>query len=300
MKKYTKRMLSLGIAVVVLSVSMYGCGQSEKKDGTPSDSSAGMETESDSRSSEQMENTAMYVPYGDQDGYVMIDQNTDAVFTVSMPEEIYDSEGNRITQSDLKKGNILKITGNGIMLESYPGQYPGVTRIDVEKAGTPSDADQYQEVIDQIWQEPDSSQIPFLNVEYTTDLAAVSAAASVGSYEWKYPAEDGTVNQQKAEEPAITQWTELIDIRTEEPVELNLVFSQTPVKVTVLRWPETEKGKTEIAEGEDVPVQESGEQGSYVLTQAEPGWMYLVKSEWENGYAEYGFQVMKPQTGSEQ
>lgn len=300
MKKNTKRMLLLGAAVLVLSATMYGCGQSEKEGGTASASSAGIGTESDSSSSEQMENTAMYVPYGDQDGYVMIDQNTGAVFTVSMPEEIYDSEGNRITQSDLKKGNILKITGNGIMLESYPGQYPGVTRIDVEKAGTPSDADQYQEIIDQIWQEPDPSQIPFLSVEYTTDLAAVSAAASVGSYEWKYPAEDGTVNQQKAEEPAITQWTELIDIRTEEPVELNLVFSQTPVKVTVLRWPETEKGKTEIAEGEDVPVQESGEQGSYVLAQAEPGWMYLVKGEWENGYAEYGFQVMKPQTGSAQ
>lgn len=298
MKKYTKRILIFGLTAAVLSAAMYGCGQSEKEGGTASASSDGIGTESDSSSSEQMENTAMYVPYGDQDGYVMIDQNTGAVFTVTMPEEIYDSEGNRITQSDLKKGNILKITGNGIMLESYPGQYPGVTRIDVEKAGTPSDADQYQEIIDQIWQEPDPSQVPFLNVEYTTDLASVSAAASIGGYEWEYPAEDGAIKQKNAEAPVIVQWPELIDIRTEEPMELNLVFSETPVEVSVLRWPETEKGKTEIEEGETVPVQESGEQGRYVLAQAEPGWMYLVKGEWENGYAEYGFQVLKPQTES--
>ena len=69
----------------------------------------------------EVETVAMYVPYGTEDGYIMVDQDTGAVFTVTMPDEIYDAEGNPISQEDLEKGNILRILGDGIMLESYPG-----------------------------------------------------------------------------------------------------------------------------------------------------------------------------------
>lgn len=92
---------------------------------------------------------AMYVPFEDS-GYIMVDQDSGTVFTVTMPEEIYDQNGKKITETDLEKGNILYIYGDGIMLESYPGQYPGVTKIQVSKEGTPSDADSYQEIVEQL------------------------------------------------------------------------------------------------------------------------------------------------------
>ena len=48
-----------------------------------------------------------------------------------MPDTILDENGKQITWQELKRGNLLDIYGDGIMLESYPGQYPGVTRIKV-------------------------------------------------------------------------------------------------------------------------------------------------------------------------
>ena len=38
----------------------------------------------------------------------------------------------RMTDEEaLVAGNIVQVTGNGIMLESYPGQYPGITKVEV-------------------------------------------------------------------------------------------------------------------------------------------------------------------------
>lgn len=51
----------------------------------------------------QVENLAMYVPYGDEGGYLMVDQESGSVFTVTMPEEIYDIDGNKIGQEDLER-----------------------------------------------------------------------------------------------------------------------------------------------------------------------------------------------------
>lgn len=83
-----------------------------------------------SNNTEETPIRAMYIPFEDS-GYIMVDQDSGTVFTVTMPEEIYDQNGKKITEQDLEKGNILHIYGDGIMLESYPGQYPGVTKIQV-------------------------------------------------------------------------------------------------------------------------------------------------------------------------
>lgn len=301
MIKFNAGIITVGMTAVFLAAALGGCGNSENnKTGQTSADSGSVSESIVEPEDDETENTVMYVPYGDEESYIMVDQNTGAVFTVTPPEDIYDSEGKKISWDDLKKGNILKITGNGIMLESYPGQYPGVSRIDIEKTGSPSDADKYQEIIDQIWQEPDPSQIPSLNIEYTTDLASVSAAASVGGYEWEYPLEDGTMKSVVSDAPFITEWKELNDIRTDQPMDLLLRFSADPVKVTVLRWPQETKEKTEISDGETVSVQETEEGENYMIAQAEPGYLYLVTAEWENGYTDYGFQVLSQENGSGQ
>ena len=89
--------------------------------------------------------TAMYVPFGEGQ-YIFVGE-TAGVFTVTAEPgsyEVHDIEGNQIALDQLSKGNMVKIYGDNVMAESYPGQYPGVHRIEVVEEGSPSDADQYQ------------------------------------------------------------------------------------------------------------------------------------------------------------
>lgn len=240
----------------------------------------------------EVETVAMYVPYGTEDGYIMVDQDTGAVFTVTMPEEIYDAEGDPISQEDLEKGNILRILGDGIMLESYPGQYPGVESIQVEEEGKPSDADQYQAIVDEIYQEPDPSEVPFMNVEYKTSLAQVTASATTGGYEWSYEEKNGETRSEIADTAHITAWTEINEINIEEPTDVTLFFSKAPEKVTALRWPDNpEEEDAESSDGENVKTAPADEQGQFTIESVEPGYRYLIHAEWENGYVEYGFRT---------
>ncbi len=311
MRKRGKYRTAAGMAALLLALTAGGCASdSGTAEGTSSSSSveqtktmtagqADSSTASDSSVQDgseqegQVENLAMYVPYGDEGGYLMVDQESGSVFTVTMPEEIYDIDGNKIGQEDLEKGNILRIYGNGIMMNSYPGQYPGVTKIQVEETGSPSDADQYQEIIDGIYQAPDPAEVPLLSLEYRTTQAIVSAATSTGSYRWEYPAEDGTMTEEVADAPVISQWEVLNEIDFAEPTDLTLSFTETPKQVTVTRWPESVKGQAELPEGETVEVKETENAQQYLLEKTDTGYLYLVKAEWENGYTDYGFQTVK-------
>lgn len=53
------------------------------------------------------------------------------------------------------------------MLNSYPGQYPGISRIIRISGGTEADAEKFDEELSQILPEKDPSEIPFLNLCYT-------------------------------------------------------------------------------------------------------------------------------------
>ena len=66
-----------------------------------------------------------------------------------------------------KKGDFLQVEGDGIMLNSYPGQYPGISRIMRISGGTEADAEKFDEELSQILPEKDPSEIPFLNLCYT-------------------------------------------------------------------------------------------------------------------------------------
>lgn len=91
---------------------------------------------------------AMYIPVSENE-HLMIDLDSKSVFTITMPDVILNTEGKKITWQELKRGNIVRIYGDGIMLESYPGKYPGVTKIEVVEEGKPSDADSYEKMVDE-------------------------------------------------------------------------------------------------------------------------------------------------------
>ena len=241
---------------------------------------------------EEKKITAMYVPYGDgENQYIMVDQNTGTVFKVNMPGEIYDVKGKKVKPENLKKGNILSIYGNGIMLESYPGMYPQVTKIQVEEEGSPSDAEQYQSLVDGIYREPDPAQPPSLNLEYRTDSAVVSSITSEGAYEWNYVDKKGKANSVIADASHILAWDDMIDCRLEEATDITLSFSEKPDRIEVKRWTKDMRKSpgddSDVPDGEEVSAETNS--GDYILKGVEPGFVYLITAHWDTSYMEYGF-----------
>lgn len=236
--------------------------------------------------------TAMYIPFG-EGGYIFVSEQA-GVFTVTFPEKIYDINGNKITQEQLVKGNVVKIYGNGIMLESYPGQYPGVTKMEVIKQGNPADADAYQNLVDEIYTEPDPAEPPTMNLGYTTDLASVIVMVNRGGYEWVYIDKDYLSNAVVADAAHVLQWKigeELADVKITEPLDITLCFSQMPEEVEVVRYDSELLGTENIPEGEKVTVEKK--EGEFVLTGVTGGYVYDVTGIWENGRANYGFITLK-------
>lgn len=238
----------------------------------------------------EIKTTAMYVPYG-EDQYIMVDQEVGTIFTVTMPEDIYDVDGKKIKADGLEKGNILSIYGNGIMLESYPGQYPGVTKIEVVEKGKASDADQYQNVIDQIYQEPNPAEVPFMDVKYSSDSAAVTAMTTTGSYKWNYTDKEGNAQSVKEESPHILTWEVISDITLDNPTDITLLFSEKPDSIQVERW--DSKSRRESGDESKVPdgeaVMEEVDGDGYILRRVNSGAVYLVTAQWGDSQVEYGF-----------
>lgn len=243
------------------------------------------------KKAEEMAITAMYISFGDE-GYVFVSEQA-GVFTVTFPEEIYDSRGERITREQLVKGNVVKIYGDGIMLESYPGQYPGVTKMVVTETGTPADADIYQQIVDELYCEPDPAEPPTLNAEYTTELMSVTVMVNRGGYEWTYTDKDGLSNAVIADSAHVLQWKEveeLVDIKLADPVDLTLHFSKVPQEVQVVRYDSSLLGTQEIPDGELVKVEQRD--GKVVIPEVIGGYVYELTGIWENGRAQYGFYTI--------
>lgn len=241
---------------------------------------------------EQEAVTAMYIPFG-ENGYIFVSESA-GVFTVTFPEEIYDIDGNKITQEQLVKGNVVKIYGNGIMLESYPGQYPGVTKMEVIKQGEPSDANAYQNLVDEIYTEPDPAEPPTMNLGYITDLASVTVMVNRGGYEWVYTDKDDLSNAVVADSAHVLQWKigeELADVKITEPLDITLYFSKMPDEVEVVRYDAELLGIENIPEGEGVAVEKKD--GEFVLTGVVGGYVYDVTGIWKNGRANYGFITLE-------
>ena len=92
--------------------------------------------------------TAM-VAYANGDQVLFVDQETQTPY---IPTEIDDAtiivDGQQTDEEALVAGNIVQVTGNGIMLESYPGQYPGINKVEVIETGSPADAEQYADIVE--------------------------------------------------------------------------------------------------------------------------------------------------------
>lgn len=233
---------------------------------------------------------AMYIS-DEEDNSLMVDQDTGNIFTVTMPDKILDKNGKEISKEELKNGNIVAIYGDGIMLESYPGQYPGVTKIKVLKEGKTSDADQYQELLDQIYPGKDPAELPYLNICYTTSYGEVSEAlpAAQGGYSWKYTGKGGTVQEIAGDSTQVTNWKDISDVNIEKMTDMELLFDTTPEKIIVTAFPAELIGEADPVAGAEVETEKA--ENKYILKDVRENMIYLIRGEWENGWVEYGFKV---------
>ena len=149
MRKHIRTSLTLLIVVLAAASFMLilpGCaGGSNDSPGKP-DAVGNRSADGASEATQgDVVSTAM-VAYANGDQVLFVDQETQTPY---IPTEIDDAtiivDGQQTDEEALVAGNIVQVTGNGIMLESYPGQYPGITKVEVIETGSPADAEQYAE-----------------------------------------------------------------------------------------------------------------------------------------------------------
>ena len=190
------------------------------------------------------------------------------------------------------------MTGNGIMLESYPGQYPGVTKIEVIDEGTPEDAARYDELVAEIWHPRDPGEPANAQIEYRTDLAVVTMAIDRLSLTWDSEEEDGTRMTVHSDGVHPTQIApDVIATATiGAPLEATISFDVTAKSVYIERWSEeaiaeakqSGEGAELDLEGESVAA--TFENGVATFT-IEPGWRYWVHAFFAAGDVEYAFST---------
>lgn len=80
--------------------------------------------------------------------------------------------------------------------------------------------------MDEVYQEPDPSEPPYLNLEYRTKEAVVSAVADRGGYTWSYTDENGEDQEVSVDAAFVLEWDTLNDIRLNEKTDVLLYFSR--------------------------------------------------------------------------
>ena len=215
-------------------------------------------------------------------------------FDGNIPEgELYDEDGEKITQEDLNSGDVLNIWGNGVIAESYPAQYNGITKMERTEQSNQEYIDQYGHYLEELFVEKDPSELPYLNVCYRDELA--DAAVMIPdplSYTWTYTDESGE-SRTVTTDGAHVLHTEPVEVKKiSEPMTMELYFDEVPESVELLVWDDTLLGQyqdsaDQIPEGTAVEVTKNGK-GNLEFN-AQPGSVYLVQGQWEQGTAEYGF-----------
>lgn len=300
--KQSKKLALLATAVLAVGLlALAGCAvQGGTNDQAASKSAAEQPAAPNGDNQEATDDVVSMamVAYANGDQVLFVDQETQTPY---IPTEIDDAtityNGQDIDEDDLVAGNIVKVTGNGIMLESYPGQYPGITKVEVVEQGSPADAEQYADIVDTIFAAPDQSQVPAGNLEYKTADAQVSVALEPYEFDWEWKTDDGNTSTSDVEGFAadgngVIAET-IVDARIAEPTEAFAAFSVNPTSVEIERTPLAKGGKPAInpqVEDETVPCT-VGEDGAVSLT-IEPGFLYELKATFPQGEAEYAFYTV--------
>lgn len=283
MSKKAKLIVGIGVALLILIVLVAAGIRNHFMQDEPAD-----KPKADSGYTMQ----AVYLKKEDGNN-IFVELENDMPFTGKIPqEELYDENGEKITEQDLNNGDVLNIYGNGIMAQSYPGQYNGISKIERTEQENQEYIEEYSHFLDKFFVEKEPSQRPELNVCYTDDLAAVTVMIPEAlGYTWTYE-ENGEGNTITTDAPHILQTNPTEVTKLSEPMKMELMFDVKPESVQILSWEDSLLGQyqdsaDQIPDGTPVEIQEN-EEGNPEFT-AQPGCVYLVQGQWENGTADYGF-----------
>lgn len=241
-------------------------------------------------SADEFTSTAMVVTLSD--GQVLfVDQETETPYYPTLPEDA----------PELTAGDVVRVTGNGIMLESYPGQYPGITKVEVVEEGAPEDAEKYADLVSQLDASRDPADPPYATVEYRTADAIVSLFPLTCSSTWTFE-QDGETQTVTTDAPHPIQYEAegMPEATVDGPTEVTASFDEPAVYVDVTRY--LEAGISEAAAatgsvhelsasdviGETIDAQLAD--GGVTLT-VEPGYRYALEVSFEQGIAMYVFTV---------
>lgn len=245
--------------------------------------------------------TALVAEAGDS--VLFIDQDTETPYVPTLPEgQVFGADGEQIDGGDLEVGNVVRVTGNGIMLESYPGQYPGIAKVEVIDEGSPESIEPYEDILAQITAERDPSEPPGAFVEYRTDHAVVSVLLPTFGYTWSFE-ENGETQTVIADaaHPVQCEAADLNDVSVGETAEVTVGFDEPALGAVVERWSEAEISTAAEAAGsvldinpDDLAAETSAVtadgDGALSLT-VEPGYRYSLTVEFEAGTVTYAFTV---------
>ena len=248
------------------------------------------------RTEKKTEDSYMEAVYlkDEQGNGIFVQTDTEMPFFGTIPQELYDEKENKITEEDLNSGDVVKIWGNEAIAQSYPAQYPGITKIQIEEKENKEYIEKYGHYLEEFIAVPDETELPYLDISYKQPNALVTAAVdTVASYIWEYSGDDGKQVREESLENSVLTLPELAEIQVAGDTQAELLFCTEPEKVEVLRWDESlkmEEGSEDaIPEGEIVQI-ENGEAGNISIT-VQPGYIYMIKAFWKNGEVEYGFSV---------
>ena len=237
----------------------------------------------------------------DEAGLLFVDTETETPYTPGdlAQARIVGADGEEISASDLARGNLVRVVGNGIMLESYPAQYPGISEVEVLKTGSAADADPYNELVAQVRPAKDPAEPPYAALSYRTDDAAVTVALTLVSSTWQ----DGENATGERPAPAVAFTPDaLADARISHALEATVELDTPATAVRAVRWNESDLARAAEASGgytaleENQPSEEvavSTADGAASLT-IEPGWRYALTVEFTDGEATYAFTVVEP------
>ena len=217
-------------------------------------------------------------------------EGTPEPFSAKLPERIEDADGSLIAPEALNSGDVVEITGDGILAESWPAQYPGVTAIRVVSRGSEADLAPYRDALEGLLPEDDARDAPPTLMLQWSDG---SAQASMGNYHWQRDNGDGTTTAAIACGAHVLMWCPIAQIEASGTVTLN--FAQpVPERVKAERWPDAlYRTDDPTVDSERIPVEKNADGGFFL--DAEPGYIYLLKASWDSSSAEYGFVTLNPE-----
>ena len=156
-----KKLTGILMAVCLTSALIVGCGQKAggqnaqtangQSDAQTESQTTGNPSETGDGSGEENSAVQHCILLAGKNGtWLLADRDNGNVFTVEIPSDLTDESGKKISSEILKAADYVDVYGDGIMLQSYPGQYPGVSKMVVTGEGSEDELKQYQDVIDMV------------------------------------------------------------------------------------------------------------------------------------------------------